>query len=59
MWECGLTEMCIAYEVFVAAMPQKSFIVKIECFFLLGALLSPLHCVLLLLCYIFVFFVSF
>lgn len=49
----------IACEVLVAAMSQKSFIIKIKCFFLLGALLSPIHCVLLLQCYVFVFFVSF
>lgn len=58
-WECDLTEITIACEVLVAAMSQKNFIIKIKCFFLLGALLSPIHCVLLLLCYIFVFFVSF
>lgn len=58
-WECGLTEMCIACEVLVAAMSQKNFIIKMEFFFLLGALLSPIHCVLLLLWYIFAFFVSF
>lgn len=58
-WECGLTEMCIACEVLVAATSQKNFIIKIECFFLLDALLSSVHCGLLLLCYIFAFFVSF
>ena len=52
-WECGLTEICDAHEVLVVAKSQRNLIEKIQCLFLLDALLSPICCILFFLSAVF------